>query len=71
MKNYYDIEIEDTQKQLQRDINVLNDIIYKMTRATTEKELLNFIIRATKYLSDVFNDKTYLINLEAEKNGSI
>ena len=71
MKNYYDIEIEETNKQIQKDLGVLNNILYKMTRATTEKEVLNFMIRATYSLNNVFNGKAYLISLNGEKNDVI
>lgn len=66
MRTYYELELEDTKQQLEQDLRVLNDILYKITRATTEKEILNLTIRATKYLSNVVNDKTYMINLKEE-----
>lgn len=66
MKSYHEIELEDTKQQLEQDLKLLEEFIDKITKATTEKEILSSMIRATKYLSNVVNDKTYMINLKEE-----
>ena len=61
-----DYEIKEANKQLQEELNILNNTIYKITRATTTKEIFKLMLVANKYLSDVCRDKEYIISLKED-----
>ena len=66
--NLKDYEISEMKKQLDLELNTLKDIIYKITRAESIKEIFDLMLIANKYLSNVCRDKEYILNLEKERN---
>lgn len=66
--NLKDYEINEMKKQLDKELNVLTDTIYKITRAESIKEIFDLMLIANIYLSNVCRDKEYILNLEKERN---
>ena len=69
MNNNY--ELKEIKEQFQQEYSTLNSLIFKISRATTTEEILNLLIRANIYLSNICRDREYIIDLEKDKKQEV
>ena len=60
-------ELDEMNNQLRRELNALNSNIYKITRTTSVKDLLDLTINSISLLSNICRDRQYIMYLESEK----